>query len=341
MRVAERHEVTISCVTFGSYMALDRAVRARRNAGDIAGALALLAEEERNLPLHAGLVHLSRAELLAALGRADDAIASLETALDSGCRYRAEWLRDDPGLAPLRADARFDGLVRRSAARYDAEQAVARPMVSVTLPDAEPTIHGYPLLVALHGNNSNVAQTAPYWTSATDAGWAVFLPQSGEIGASPNAYTWNDRERTATEVLYHLDRQRQHFPIDARVTVLAGFSMGALRAIALAITGRIRATGVLPVAAYLPHVRELAAIVQAKPPRNLRAYLVIGARDVGGYEGTKQLADLFARHEITTRLDERPDLGHDYPPDMAETLARALAFLHPERRLEPLQMLKD
>lgn len=45
------------------------------------------------------------------------------------------------------------------------------------------------------------------------------------------------------------------------------------------------------------------------------------------YEGAKQLVSLVSAHGGKGHLDERQGLDHEYPRDMAPTLARALAFV--------------
>jgi predicted esterase len=308
-------------------MELAEAARAHVDAGDPAGALATLVGAEAALPLHAGHIYSWRAAVLAALGRSDDALDVLDAALAAGCRYKAEWLRDNPGLAPLRGLARFDDVVDRAASGYARMQADTRPLLQAFIPATARPASGYPTLIALHGNNSNVGQTEPFWKSATELGWLVVLPQSGEIGTSPNSFTWNDRDRTLAEVEQHLKDLREQWLVDERAVVLAGFSMGGLQALALVLTRRFKARGVVSVGAYLPHIREFRGLVESGNAARMRFYLVVGTRDPSGYDGAKQLATALERAGVDVVLDARANLGHAYPPDMDETLRSALTFI--------------
>lgn len=308
-------------------MELAEAARAKIDAGDPAAALALLAGAEVTLPLHAGHIYSWRAALLAEVGRADAALDALDAALAAGCRFKAEWLRDDRRLASLRGLARFDDVVDRAASRYAQMQADTRPMLEAFIPGTARPASGYPTLIALHGNNSNVGQTEPFWKSATELGWLVVLPQSGEIGTSRKSFTWNDRDRTLAEVEQHLQDLRAQSLVDERAVVLAGFSMGALQALALVLTRRFKACGVLSIGAYLPHIREFRGLVEAGNATGVRFYIVVGTKDTSGYDGAKQLATELERAGVDVLLDARAELGHAYPPDMAETLRRALSFI--------------
>jgi predicted esterase len=308
-------------------MELAEATRAKIDAGDPAAALAFLAGAEATLPLHAGHIYSWRAGLLAEIGRADAALDALDAALTAGCRYKAEWLRDDRRLAPLLGLARFDDIVDRAASRFARMQADARPALEALMPTTTRPASGYPTLIALHGNNSNVAETEPYWKSAARIGWLVALPQSGEIGTSPNSFTWNDRHRTLTEVEQHLQDLRARSLVDERTVVLGGFSMGGLQALALVLTRRFKARGVLSVGAYLPHIREFRPLIESGNAAGVRFYIVVGEKDPSGFDGAKQLASELERAGVEVVLDTRADLGHAYPPDMDETLRRALTFI--------------
>ena len=283
-------------------------------------------ERYRANPLQRGLAFLIEAGSHAEAGHSARALEALETALAEGCRYRREWLREDRRLASLREDARFAELVERSGARYDEDAAAARPRLTFALPDDLPDAFGYPLLLVLHGNNSNSSVTAPQWSALADAGWVVAVPQSSEIGMTPDAYTWNDRERTARELDAHIEKLKGATSINVGNIVLAGFSMGATQAIGLALARRIKCRGVLPVAAWLPHIREFRPLIEGGAGRMLRFYGVVGENDQS-IAGTRELFEVLAAHKIRAELDVRAGLGHEYPSDMTETVARAVKFI--------------
>ena len=299
-------------------MELAEAARAKIDAGDGAAALATLDGAEKALPLHAGHIYSWRAALLAELGRADAALDALEAALAAGCRYKAEWLRDDARLATLRSLQRFDNIVERAASQYASVQSNARPALEAFIPTTTRPASGYPTLIALHGNNSNVAQTEHYWKSAARIGWLVALPQSSEIGTSPGAYTWNDRDRTLAEVEQHLQDLHGRSLVDERRVVLAGFSMGALQALALVLTRRVKASGVLSVGAYLPHIREFRVLIESGNAAGTRFYIAVGTKDPSGHDGAKQLATELerARVDVVDRKSTRLNSSHSSPSRM-------------------------
>jgi dienelactone hydrolase len=308
-----------------SFSELFASVQASRESGDLAGALALFEGRERDFPMQKGLVFLVRAELLAELHQPDRAIESLDAAVDSGCRYKRSWLDENPRLAALRSLERFRDLTERSARRYEEDSAAARPELTVVMPEDAAPPAGYPLLVALHGNNSTMADTVAHWSSPTRAGWVVAVPQSSEIGVSPGAFTWNETDRTVREVTAHIGAIGKRTSLDPDRLMIGGFSMGGLQAMALPLTGRVRARSFVAVAPWLPRIGEFATMLDRGPGRELSGYVVVGTRDPS-CDGAKQLVALLANHRIRAHLDLRGELGHDYPADMPETLDRALSF---------------
>jgi predicted esterase len=283
-------------------------------------------ERLRADPLQRGLAGLVEASLDAEAGRSEEALDALDRALADGCRYRRDWLEGSHRLTSLHQLPRFQDIVRRADLRYAEDAAAARTHLVFALPDDLPDAFGYPLLVALHGNNANARVTAPQWSTLADARWVVAVPQSSEIGPTPDAYTWNDRERTAEEVTTHIERVKRATQVDIGRLVLGGFSMGGSQAIALALTRRVKVRGVILIAAWMPPGDELRELVEGGAGKVLRVYLVVGDRDPS-YARTQELFEVLTRHGVRAQIDVRAGLGHEYPADMADTLSRAAAFV--------------
>jgi predicted esterase len=300
--------------------------RGRRDAGDVEGGVTLLRENLKAYPLHKGVVHLVLAEMLVAAGRSKEGVDVLQEAFTAGCRYKAEWLTNDAALAPIAADPRFVKIVKKVDERYRADAAAARPDLLVRAPAGDPPASGRPLLIALHGNNSNARDTARFWSSAVQDGWVLAVPQSSEIASSPDAFTWNDRDRARREIEPHIVRVKELHRIDASRIVLAGFSMGGLQAVALPLALGFAVRGIIPIAAWLPNVDEFAQLVDSGAGRTPPAYIVVGERDPS-YDGAMQLAALLQKDGARVKLDVRAGMGHQYPPDMDATLSRALALV--------------
>lgn len=123
------------------------------------------------------------------------------------------------------------------------------------------------------------------------------MPQSGEAGATPGSFTWNDRARTGDEIEMHLVDVRRQTPIGYRTSVNSWLSRTK-------DPPRLR-----------PRTSSSVQLIQAAPAR--------------------ELVEMLRRHGGAATLDERDGLGHDYPGDMPATLTRALRFAVPSSPAAP------
>ncbi len=311
---------------YASFTELLAAVTKLRDRGELATALELVSEHRNAFRRHTAFVSLIQAELLAESGRPTDGLEVIERALTEGCRYKRTWLEANPHLAAMVGVSGFAELAARSQQRWDEAATETRPSLTLLLPRNPAPVTGHPLLIVLHGNNDTAAETVPFWSSAADTGWVTAVPQSGEAGATPGWFTWNDDERAFREVAMHIAAIKHDVPINEDAIVLAGFSMGGLQAIAMVVRGQVRAHGLVPIAAWLPHIREFAALANDGVATIRPTYVVVGTRDPS-YGGAQALVSLVLTHGGNAHLDRRPGLGHVYPPDMPSTLERALAFV--------------
>src|SRR5258706_2481879 len=103
-------------------------------ARDVDGAVALIASPRGRFPRGAGLMYLAEAQILAAAGRGAAALEPLERALAAGCRYRKEWLAEDPGLAPLLELPPFADLVARPGPPHQDAAPAAEPKLALLKP---------------------------------------------------------------------------------------------------------------------------------------------------------------------------------------------------------------
>jgi dienelactone hydrolase len=259
------------------------------------------------------------------MGELDLALRLLEEALDAGYWYGEADLREDQDLAALRSRPEFERLIARAGRRRDEVLAQAQPLLKVIVP-ARGTAP-YPLLLALHGNSSNLAESERYWRSAAERGWLVALPQSSQaMGA--HTYGWNDHDWAVCEIKQHAAAIAASYPIDPARSVVAGFSMGGGLAATLALGGELDACGFIGVGPFLANVGSMRPLLEAPRRRPLRASLVASQRDEYCYLVAQQLAALLPAHGIPCELELHPDLGHAFPPEFERSLLRGLDFIN-------------
>jgi predicted esterase len=262
--------------------------------------------------------------MAALMGEIESALRLFAEALDQGYWWPEQMLRGDPDLATLQNLPEFEQLLAVSEARYQAALAISNPAMLKFLPAQTPAKR-MPLLIVLHGHNGTGAETAEYWKALTDQGWLVAVAQSSQpLGAQ--TYTWANHSVAEEEIRKHFSDLSEIHPIDPQRIVLAGFSQGGGLAIRLCLTGAIPACSFIAVAPYLRDAAGLAEQLAAHGKKDLRGYLITGAEDPH-QEMFGQIEDLLHACEVSYQREEHPGLGHDYPPDWEQALARAMAFI--------------
>jgi len=292
-------------------------------AGAYAEALELVTREASVFPDYAQKVVYSwRMSMACRLNQKNLALQVLNEAVQAGCWY--DGLETDPDYQILYGDSEFERLVKICVQRRAQAMADAVPVVKTLPPD--PRFSPYPLLLALHGNNSSVEIQAKHWDLAVQHGWLLALPQSSQVFA-PGTYTWNDWEWAQQEVCERYTTLCKTYPIDPQRVVLAGFSLGAGLALWLVLSGAIQAQGLILVGPFLQDINDIIPFLEQHAPSGLRVYLVAGQRDRYCLEIAQQLATLLPQYGIACKLDEYSDLEHNFPLDFEKKLPEALSFV--------------
>jgi len=291
--------------------------------GDYVGALAVTERLVGLFPEQSGRTDYWRICLLARLRRIDDALQVFREALNADIWWSEPTLRSDPDLEQLQGLPEYERMVAVCNKRHAAAQAVSKPVLIVrgTTKAAKQS----PLLITLHGQGSTAAADLAHWEKACQLGWLVAAMQSSQL-AWPGAYDWNDRERAQEELIGQFENLCAQVPVDRSRVIIGGFSQGAALAIRLALNGSIPARGFLSVAPGLIDQQLLMEWIDTAREHSVRGYLIAGGRD-RRYEFFKQTCEILLEHDIPCRMEDHPELGHEFPLDFEKSLDKALRFL--------------
>jgi acetyl esterase/lipase len=262
--------------------------------------------------------------LAALLGEKQRALQLMDEALAAGYWYVG--LEDDTDFALLHDDPAFARVITTSLERRAAAMTGAQLVLETLEP--ENGVPPYPLLLAFHGNSSNLASFQPHWRTAAAEGWLVGLPQSSQ-SYGPDNYSWLDWEWALQDGQKAYQQLITDFPVDRQKVVLAGFSMGAGLAAFLGTGGTVDISGLILVAPFVSQVDNLRPLLAKRHQPNLRVFLVASERDEYCRGIAEQMADLFPQYDIPCKLKVYPDLGHSFPPPFEQDMAEALKFVLP------------
>lgn len=296
------------------------------NQGKYQDALASISEALEQHPKRADLLVYWNMCMYGRLQNVDATIKEFQKAIDGGYWYGAFQLADDDvDLLPATSHPEFIRLREISVARQQVEQANSKPELLV-LPLHPNAKAPYPVLLALHGNNNNATDTATFWKSLADEGWLVALAQSSQITGT-STYVWNDPAIAVPEIQTHLATLKNDYAIDENQVIVGGFSAGAGLACRVVLKQDIPAKGFIALGAYIASPEELLAEVDYEAIKQVRGVHIIGDQDETCLPGTLKLTGMLKEHHIGCNISIIEGMGHNYPPDFAERLCKAVGFI--------------
>jgi predicted esterase len=293
-------------------------------AGNYVTALELIEKNEPHFPEMSAYITFWKICLLSLEGRSQAALSTFRQGLRDGLWW-AEELFNDTDLDSLRDLAEFNELVAKSKQCWERERTKIKREYVLILPDT-PSSDAYPLLIALHGRNSNKDSELKYWDVARRKGWAILSPQSTQP-LFPGSYCWDDPDEGLQDVLFQLENTFKTHEIDREKIVFGGFSQGSGMAIYTALQPEVPARGFIGVGTWWPDTDSIASIVQSQ--KKVRGYLVTGEND-HTLERAREIQTVLKANGIVYKEEVHTELGHEFPVDFEESFSRALKFIFEE-----------
>jgi dienelactone hydrolase len=272
-----------------------------------------------------------RSCMAARTDRPELALSLIRESLDKGLWHGEEVLRISPSWKPLQGNPEFEKLAEQSLAM--AKEAYVGPLMEVVESEGgcQP-MNPCPVVIALHGNGSNMQATLRGWRSAPEMGWALAALQSSQITGFNN-FIWDDQEKALRELGEHYAALVSGHAVDPKRVVLAGFSMGGETALRASLIGTIPVKGFVLLGPGGPSINDSPAdvwapLIEKAKDRGLRGYVMFGeADDSIPHDGIRRIVEMLNEGGIPTKLEIIPGIAHVYPADFAPYARRALKFI--------------
>ena len=265
-------------------------------------------------------------------GHGDEALGTLEAALDRGSCWQNSLLLWSPSLKPLQNLPRFHQILARSKTMINALEAGTRVSVAMFPPQSGEMGGAPPLLLPLHGGADIPGEHDAYWAAAVGQGVLVAVPRSSQHRTSDTLW-WGgphepfDRERSERDVRAAYDEVGAAYAFDVARVLLGGFSQAAVLAVTLALENQpFQVRGFACVGPGTEDLEALRPLMEPAAARGLRGWILAGERE-RGLPMITRLADELTSHGISCQLEVVPGLGHEFPDDFSGRLQSGLRFL--------------
>lgn len=265
-------------------------------------------------------------------GHDEQALGTLEVALDRGSCWQEPLLLWSPSLKPLQNGPRFHQILARSKTMMDALEAETAVSLAIFPPQPVATVGPPPLLLALHGGADIPGEHDAYWAAAGGLGVLVAIPRSSQRRTS-DTFWWGgphepyDRERSERDVRAAYDEVGATYEFDATRVVLGGFSQGAVLAVTLALQNRpFSVHGFACVGPGIEDLESLRSLMEPAAARGLRGWILAGEKE-RGLDWITRLSHELTSHGVSCQLEIVPGLGHEFPDDFGGRLASGLSFV--------------
>ena len=185
-------------------------------------------------------------------------------------------------------------------------------------------------MVFLHANQDTAQNNLGAWQDISNNGWLVALPQSSQAMWA-DSYVWLDYESGRDEVVERFKELTEQYSLDPNQTLMAGFSMGAEVALAMALNGDIETQGFLllgPGGPFMDDLEKWEPFIEKGKKKGLRGVILMGLADnTIPQDNIRKLVDTFNASGIPTELKTFPGLGHEYPEDFTQAVEEAIKFI--------------
>ena len=314
-----------------SFTQLSNQIQEHFANGTFAEGLSLASEQMTNFPNDFPLLNYWRICLAARMNEIATANKILESTLASGIWYSEVLLRQSPSLESLQGEEEFERLIEVSLQMKAADPVQSIPMLVIRPENAcGPEEESCPAVIFLHGNQDTAKNNMPHWQSLSNEGWLVGLPQTTSA-LWADAYIWTDYESASEEVQAHFTRLNKEYNIDQERVILAGFSMGAEVALAMALDEKIKTKGFIllgPGGPFMDDLDKWKPLIEKAKNKGLRGVILMGlADDTIPQDNIRQLVKTLNQNGIPCDLKTYPELKHEYPPDFEDILQESLKYI--------------
>jgi len=287
-------------------------------------AIALVKKHYNKYPGHLMAMSFNLAALYNSTQEYQKGIRVMRDAQKKGIWYSI-WALEGEFFKEFRKYKSFKRVLENNKKMHAAAEAGAESLFEVRTPENFDPEKPYPLFIALHGGDGHIKEFRPNWDSdKLKKEFIVLYVQSSQM-SSMDGYHWEDKARTAGDVMRAYRDTSSKYNIDRKRILIGGFSSGGGASLHLSFNGDIPVTGFISLCPALPGTIT-AETVSAAVKKGLSGTILTSELD-GRIKDQRALADLMGHNGLQYQFVVTPNIGHWFPEDFDKKLDQAIVHI--------------
>ena len=280
----------------------------------------------KEFPDHLGANVFNLAFMQVQINQPEKAIETLQYGLDHDVWFGPFELGIDV-WAPVKEMDAFKQIQARCEEFREQAQKLAKPELVVVPPKDYDPSQKYPLFIALHGGGETVETFKPQWSSPKlESEFIVAYPQSSRV-ISMNGFSWTGEPPDRQEIVDVYQAVCDEYNVDSDQILMGGFSAGGHLTLTLLLDEKqvVPMRGFIVLCPPVPEGYTSEAIARIAE-RGQRGVLLTTEMD-NRVEDQRELAAAFQEGRVPLQFEVTSNIGHWYPPDLAEKIDDGIEFI--------------
>ena len=313
-------------VRFSSYQEMRKHVGNLYNQKKYKEATEILREALTQFPDHLYANSYNLALMYGHLGEYEKGVKSLLSCLEHGLWFGKYAFYNEEVWGPYKKLESFQAFLEQNEVLWKDAQKKAKPDLLVVTPERYESGKEYPLFIALHGGNSNIANFQKSWSSAKmKKEFIVAFVQSSQIVAM-DGYNWTeDIEISKKEIADAYYKTVRDYPVLKDKVIVGGFSSGGVAALEIVLNNTIPAAGFIALCPAKPESFSAELMREAKK-RGVKGTILTTEMDPR-LPDQKQMDKILEAVDFPCEFIITPDIGHWFPQDLDKKIDKAIDFI--------------
>ncbi len=252
-------------------------------------------------------------------------IDALQYGLDRGVWFSIYAFESD-FWAPLKELKKFKKILVRNEELRQEAQKLSKPDLLILPPEGYTKEKKYPLFIALHGGNSNIANFREVWKSEKMEKEFITAYVQSSLLVGMNRYTWTvDIEVTKKEIIEAYQMIMEKYPVDEKEIIIGGFSAGGVAALEVTLSHSIPVAGFVVLCPGKPGSFTEENIIEAKE-RGIRGTILTSEMDPR-LPDQREMVEVLKTEGLQYQFVVTPNIGHWFPEDLDTKIDDAITHI--------------